>query len=407
MNRLRDPRWFLILAFLLTIGSVPVVQVVLEARQEEGVRVLEVFSQAPTAANLRTYERNLESANWAARATRGWVQFAQFAWLGYGGGKAVLGSNGWYFYKPGLQDMLARPPAAAAAAPVPVPGATATNDPVSAIVGFRDQLASRGVRLVVMPVPNKESIYPDRITARGGGGYPLMSPRTREVLVRLRAAGVETIDLFEAFGAERRRHGGTEPDLLYLTQDTHWSPAGMELAARTVAARLRELGWVRDGTVAYDTRPAPIQRLGDIVRMLQVPAIERRVAPETVPCRQVFLLGEGRTYADSPEADVLILGDSFMRIYQQDQPGGAGFIAHLARELRQPMLSLVNDGGGSTLVRRELYGRPAFLAQRKVVLWEFVERDLGLGLEGWKSVPLPPVAAAAERAPARTGGKPQ
>ena len=111
MHRLRDPRWFLILAFLLTIGGVPVVQVMLEARQEEGVRVLEVFNQAPTAANLRGYERNLEAANWAARTTRTWIQVGQFAWLGYGGGKAVLGSNGWYFYKPGLQDMLARPPA--------------------------------------------------------------------------------------------------------------------------------------------------------------------------------------------------------------------------------------------------------------------------------------------------------
>ena len=60
-----------------------------------------------------------------------------------------------------------------------------------------------------------------------------------------------------------------------------------------------------------------------------------------------------------PESEVLILGDSFLRIYEQDEPGSAGFIAHLARELGQPLTSIVNDGGASTLVRQELARRPS------------------------------------------------
>ena len=36
----------------------------------------------------------------------------------------------------------------------------------------------------------------------------------------------------------------------------------------------------------------------------------------------------------------------------EDEPGAAGFIAHLARELGQPLTSIVNDGGASTLVRQ-------------------------------------------------------
>jgi hypothetical protein len=53
------------------------------------------------------------------------------------------------------------------------------------------------------------------------------------------------------------------------------------------------------------------------------------------------------------------------------------------------MMSLVNDGGGSTLVREELCGQPAFLKNKKVVLWEFVERDIGIGLKGWQRTALP------------------
>jgi hypothetical protein len=380
MNRLRDPQWILILMFLGIIASVPLIQMLLEARDEEGVRAFEVFGQAPTASNLRAYERNMEAANWAARVSRPWIQFAHFAWLKDGGEKAVIGYAGWYFYKPGLNYMLARRKSAKAA--------STTNDPIAAIVDFRDQLAAQGIRLVVMPVPNKESVYPDRLTSRAEPRRGVLAPRTQDLLETLRAANVEVIDLFKEFGEARQQTGSASQASLYLAQDTHWSPAGVDLAAKAVARRLVELGWVQPGQVDYSDRSVPVQRLGDVLRMLQVPLIERRVNPETVSGVQVVRHDNGELYKDASDAEILVLGDSFMRIYQQDQPSAAGFIAHLAKELKHPLMSLVNDGGGSTLVRQELRARPEFLKNKKVVLWEFVERDIGLGLEGWKLVPL-------------------
>ena len=65
-------------------------------------------------------------------------------------------------------------------------------------------------------------------------------------------------------------------------------------------------------------------------------------------------------------------------------------------------MSLVNDGGGSTLVRQELSNRPVFLKNKKVVIWEFVERDIGLGIEGWKRVPLGKLAPPNAPEPARS-----
>jgi hypothetical protein len=53
------------------------------------------------------------------------------------------------------------------------------------------------------------------------------------------------------------------------------------------------------------------------------------------------------------------------------------------------LASIVNDGGASTLVRQELCRRSALLANAKVVVWEFVERDILLGTEGWQAVQLP------------------
>jgi len=390
MHRLRNPNWLLALFFLAIIAAVPLLQFVTELRSDEGVVALEIFNQAPTAPNLRAYEKRLEETSWLGRLSRPWVQWAQFAWLKYGGEKVVVGSQGWYFFKPGLNYMLARPDLAGAA--------NSTNDPVAAIVDFRDQLAARGIHLLVMPVPNKDSIYPDRLTSRAKNLQAIMSPRTRQIMERLRAANIEVIDLFAEFSHARAQNRSDSETPLYLAQDTHWSPAGVDLAAKSVARRLTELDWIRPGDINYAERPAPVQRTGDILHMLQTPGIERIVPPENVPTTQVIRSGTAQLYKDDPNSEIVILGDSFMRIYQEDQPTAAGFIAHLAKELKQPVLSLVNDGGGSTLVREELCGRIAFLRHKKVVLWEFVERDIGIGIKGWQRTPLPPDAPAPGRA---------
>ena len=86
---------------------------------------------------------------------------------------------------------------------------------------------------------------------------------------------------------------------------------------------------------------------------------------------------------------MLVLGDSFLRIYQTDNPNAAGFLAHLAKDLRRPVASIVNDGGASTLVRQQLSRNPDLLEGKKLVVWEFVERDLRFGMEGWQKIPIP------------------
>jgi hypothetical protein len=381
MKRLRDPNWFLIVVFAAILISIPLVQTIKEIGSDDGVIALELFNESPTAPHLRNFEKKLEETSWAGHLSRPLVQFANFKWLKYGGEKAVVADSGWYFFKPGLAYMLARPEI--------TPGAKATNDPVAAIVHFRDQLEAHGIHLLLMPVPNKDSIYPDRLTSRASDLRTVIAPRTREVLEKLRAANIEIVDLFRAFtDARQQSSAGDAP--LYLAQDTHWSPRGVDLATKAAAHRLAELGWIKKGEVLYRGRPAPVQRVGDILHMLQAPRIEQSVAPETVATVQIVQGEKNEPYHDDPNAEVLVMGDSFMRIYQQDQPTAAGFIAHLAKELKQTVFSIVNDGGGATLVREELASRAILLKNKKVVLWEFVERDIGLAIKGWPRILLPP-----------------
>jgi hypothetical protein len=373
-------RLFLTTAFLALICIVGVIQVIVDVRRGRRPQVAELFAVTPTRANRRAFETDLQDNCWLGRGLRPYVQFAQFMTLRRLGDKAVVGKDSWLFYRPAVQYLVE---------PWSLDLAGEQGDVVSAVVSFRDQLAERGIHLLVMPAPNKASIYPDMLTQRAKGRDERVNSKTIEVMGRLRRAEVEIVDLFALFEQARATSPLDEGTRYYLAQDSHWSPEGMRLAARAVAQRLLDLGWVEKGHIAYTLKPVTVEHHGDILRMTRVPQIERKFEPERVHCTQVINRATNELYQDDPNSEVLVLGDSFLRIYRQDEPGAAGFVEHLAYELGFPLAAIVNDGGASTLVRQQLSRNPKLLANKKVVVWEFVERDIRFGTEGWQIVPLP------------------
>ena len=254
------------------------------------------------------------------------------------------------------------------------------------IISFHDELAERGIRLLLMPVPNKASIYPEMLAARADEMTGPVNATTGSFLAKLRETGIEVLDLLEVYDQAKQTPDSPK---YYLAQDSHWSPEGMRLAAEAVAGRLLDLGWVEKGTLEYETRPVPVQRYGDVLRMMRVPQVEQLFEPERMNCTQVIAAETGGLYADDPNSPVLVLGDSFLQIFERDEPGSGGFVAHLAHNLGFGLTSIVSDGGASTLVRQQLSRKPALLKGKKVVIWEFVERDIRFGTEGWQRVPLP------------------
>ena len=209
-----------------------------------------------------------------ARALRPWMQAAQFLALREAGEKLLVGRNGWFFYQPGVGFLTQRPKSRD----------TTPRDALAAVLHFRDQLASRGLRLLVMPAPNKESIYPEMLTRLAAAPGRIIGVETRSFLAQCENAGVEVVDLFALYRGARQ--ASAIP--LYLAQDSHWSPAGMELAAAAVADRILARGWLTRGPVSYNGLPRPVQRVGDLARMLRSPEIEKRIAPETAACTQIM-----------------------------------------------------------------------------------------------------------------------
>ncbi|NLH40783.1 MAG: hypothetical protein GX448_03000 [Planctomycetes bacterium] len=361
----------LIAAFLMMVGVVAPSQVICDLRKGDSPQILELLRRKPTQANLRRLESSLESGCTAAQAVRPWMQAARFVLLRDTGDKALLGRDGWFFYRPAVQYLIEPAPS--------------TQEVLNAVLAFRDDLAKRGVKLLVMPAPNKASVYPGMLAARAAR-VETVNAGTRDVLAELKAAGVEVLDLFELYHQATEK-AGTPP--CYLAQDSHWSPEGMKLAAEAAARRLLEAGWVQKGSARYEAKSMPVERYGDVLKMIRVPQVERLFEPQRMDCEQVIDAGTGKPYADDPNSPILVLGDSFLRIYERDEPTSGGFVAHLAKELGFGLTSVISDGGASTLVRQQLARKPSLLEGKKVVLWEFVERDIRFGTEGWQVVPIP------------------
>ena len=321
----------------------------------------------------------------------------------------------WLFYRQDVEFLVQ---------PSPLDERSAKLDnPITAILKFRDQLKAKGVELLVVITPGKPSIYPERLTgvsaAAGAAGIDVAglngAGHGKMILDSLAKLGLNTVDLYTPLLSAKQDDATLGP--LYLNDDTHWTPRGAELAAGVISQKVREMadaGIVNIGeeSMNYVVSDSIADRMGDVGEMsglnkfgsfkvqkvtghvvMQQEISERTEAPAdsladstVVDSTVVYDTTKTPFKDDFRKSEILILGDSFSRIYQTDSPVNAGWIAHFARNISRPVSSIVSDGGASTLVREKLARKAGVLKGKKLLIWEFVERDLRFGAEGWKDV---------------------
>ncbi len=257
----------------------------------------------------------------------------------------------------------------------------------------------------------------------------------KKILDSLTRAGFNTVDLYTPLLAAKSRDSEEGP--LYLNDDTHWTPRGAELAADVIAKKVRKMvdaGTVKfrgKDSVRYIASDSIADRMGDVGEMSglnkfgvfkvqqvtghvvsqqnikerteKLPMDSTCVEAAKIACKkndscftaQSALCERDTVLYDTTvtpfkddfrKSEILILGDSFSRIYQTDSPVNAGWIAHFAKNMNARVASIVSDGGASTLVREKLARKASVLKGKKLLIWEFVERDLRFGAEGWKDV---------------------
>jgi hypothetical protein len=399
----RGVAWLLTGLFLAAIYGIPLAQAYLEKREDEESSLMDLFRRAPTAENLREVEKGIEDASYAKAWVQPRLQLA-LTRLGRVGNKlAVVGQDGWLYYMPGVAHVggpgfLERSVQRSREKDALDAGHEVIHaNPLPAILAFQQALAQRGIRLVLLPMPDKAALEPGPLHGRSGRAEPAQNVDYDRFLTQLQEAGVAVLDA-------RRSVGTDAAERLFLTQDTHFAPRYMERIARDLSALVSGLNVLPPlaDPPALRAVSQPASRVGDLVDMLKLTEEQQVFRPQSVLVNQVQD-ANGTPWEPDAAGDVLLMGDSFTNIFTLEGMGwgsAAGLAPQLALALGRPLDVIAQNDSGAFATRqalsRELVAGQDRLAGKRVVIWEFAARELSVG--NWKPLefPIPPPGTEAK-----------
>jgi len=294
-------------------------------------------------------------------------------------------AKGWYFLKSelrqvGLGKFWEKPWADVVANPD-------KEDPVPYMLEFQNALAEKGVELMIVPIPMKASIYPEKFNENFGPGAPY---GLKPLYDQMREQGLDVFDIEPVFAALRAT------GKLYCEQDAHYSPRACEILAASLAKKIKTRDW------ADQLKPAEIERsaateikiTGDLVVGTDYAS---STAPETL---KVLFAGKGgEPAAPDPESPILLLGDSHTLVFQEGSSSGmhctrAGLLDQMQFELQSRIDLLGQKGSGSVQARKALYGKarsnPGFWESKKLVIWVFSSREFTQSSDKLMTIPIEP-----------------
>jgi alginate O-acetyltransferase complex protein AlgJ len=290
---------------------------------------------------------------------------------------AVTGEDGWVFSGPELRHVSA--------------GIfrESETDPLPAIQGFKHQLDDLGIELLLVPVPPKATIYPEKISAALSIPIPVprLDPAHQEFYDRLRADGIDVLDLTDLFIRDRFHPEGP----LYCRTDTHWSGTGCTVAATAIADLVKSLPWYE----ALDTAPFGAAWYTTTITGDLAGENGMSAGREELRLRGIVTQGQRPVPVAADEnSPIVLLGDSHNLVFNLGadlHATGAGLPDQLAFELGLALDVVAVRDSDATPARTQLARRaqtePGYLAGKRLVIWcfaagEFTERD------GWPLVSI-------------------
>lgn len=241
----------------------------------------------------------------------------------------------------------------------------------AAVRNIQQQLAGRGIRLLVVVVPDKSRIASAQLCDLR---RPLQLQHRAEAWVEgLNKAGVSAVDLapvLQSVGSDA-----------YLRTDTHWSEAGASAAAKAIAVQVQAMGVSATPHKAYEAAlKDPARRPGDLVRLAGLEWLPVRLQPaaESVAASRFSEKTDSSPsdadnlddlFGDDNLPNVALIGTSFSR--------NSNFLGFLQQALGAPIGDFSKDGGEFSAGANGYFSNPAFKqTPPELVIWEIPERDL-------------------------------
>ena len=213
-------------------------------------------------------------------------------------------------------------------------------------------------------------IYPEKINRNLRG--PIFHHDTKRIIKALNSSpNLDVLDLTKPLFNLKSQNQ------VFLKQDTHWTPEGMELAAKIIADHIKSLGITINNSNLNARNKEERKAYGDLAEKINI--WNGGFSEEVVLANQI----QGNTRDRNSE--VILLGDSFTNIYSSNQGldwgVNAGLPEHIALNIGTPIDVISINGGGATEVRKKLAqrrGSSKDMKNKKVIVWALTSRDLYL-----------------------------
>lgn len=288
--------------------------------------------------------------------------------MGWGNAAVIVARDGWLFPR--------------AETAIPATAAPPLRETAAA-------LRAHGATLVVISVPAKSAVYPERLTGSGGGELERHS-HVSAVLQELRDAGARVLDLGPVLHGLKT--SDTAEEFVFSPQSAYWSPRGMAQGAFAAANFIQQ----QPGYAALPLQPSlavmtPAMGLatpGDLVTALDSPRHQSRYAAQTVPLIRLLTAEKKEPLASDPSSPVALLGGQCVRVYDDPLPGhpvgvlpealgsSAGFAQHLAWYLSMS-LDVHTTGSSLDAAKNWLVARPeADRKAKRLIVWVLSDFDL-------------------------------
>ena len=329
--------------------------------------VIELFNKKKNQSlneHLKSFEKNLETALFAETPRKLTQSTLSLSPLKEGNRNVRIGKDGWLFLDDAIESLTGQGP---------FPFQKDGNSPVYAIKRFADQLDNFGARLILVSIPSKAMIYPEKINHNIKG--PISHPDAQRLVSELNSLpNLDVLDL------TRSLFNLKKDTKVFLKQDTHWTPEAMEEAAKIIANHIKSMDINIDKVNLNPKQKEERKAYGDLVEKINI--WDGAFSQESVIAKPI----KGNTRDRNSE--IILLGDSFTNIYSSNEGLGwgnnAGLPEHIASNVGTPIDVISINGGGATEVRKKLAQRRGCsedMKNKKVVIWAITCRDLFLSQE--------------------------
>lgn len=278
---------------------------------------------------------------------------ARYALLGAGRKGVIVGQDGWFFTAEEFKTVSTQD----------------IDDAADRVASIKRDLETRGIRLVLAPLPAKSDLYAEEVPS----------------FVRSSAMA----DAYSAFSAALEQRGIAVADTraamltakpfgeVFLKSDTHWSPAGAKAAAEAIQSSLQKNGVTLPSQELTAQWQTPVSLWGDLTKFVTSPDYAPTVglSEESVPIYRTAVNADASgadIFGDDASVPVMLVGTS----YSANE--NWSFADFLRQSLRADVVNVAKEGLGPGVPMMDLLAGSALdETAPTVVVWEFPVRYLG------------------------------